>query len=248
MFCRKCGAPVTPGEKFCGSCGAIIESQESLMAEETPVSTVYENENHRKKNRKIGVIACILVGLVVISTLFFVFTRSEPPEKVVEKFITASVEMDFDKMSKYYAIDLKKMAKAIVNGALGDEDIADNLLEEFGTSDIEEIVEEEFGGRLSGEIKDRFEDDYHVTVEITDTDYFSSSEMYDTIEDLQDTFDSLGGTLQDKVKDLFDFDKIKEMCCVSTEITIEGKDDEDWADVEFLCVKMGGKWKVFQSH
>jgi len=68
MFCRKCGAQIDAGTRFCGSCGEATNEQVTAPANQFTTSSPSDNEQSAPKanHKRIGMIACVAVLLVVI--------------------------------------------------------------------------------------------------------------------------------------------------------------------------------------
>ena len=78
MFCRKCGTQADAGAKFCGSCGEIVAQQPPDQTTQITASLPQENGQPSKKSnhKKIGMIACAVVLLVVIIGVVAIFSQS----------------------------------------------------------------------------------------------------------------------------------------------------------------------------
>ena len=62
MFCKKCGNQIAENQKFCASCGAVIEMQETNNSAETK----FTEKNKSKKK-------IVIIGVVVAVVVFFFF-------------------------------------------------------------------------------------------------------------------------------------------------------------------------------
>lgn len=61
MYCSCCGAKLTDNAEFCGTCGAHIENTESPMPQ--------EKGKHMKANKKVIIVAGVILVAVVIALL-----------------------------------------------------------------------------------------------------------------------------------------------------------------------------------
>ena len=50
MFCRKCGKEMKPNEKFCPSCGAKVETEETVQAGSPIQNAPQSADRWRKAN------------------------------------------------------------------------------------------------------------------------------------------------------------------------------------------------------
>jgi hypothetical protein len=239
MFCGKCGAQVNDSERFCGSCGAEMNNQPQVQYSAQP--TYGEEKPKKSKNKLIGFIACALVAVLVIVGAVAIFGRSEKPEIVVEKYLNASLEFDFKEIEKYSAINIEAaLTAALASSYLSESEIAERLMDEYGTTNIRKIYEGSLKEQAQENMRDEFGIDYTLTVKVSGTSDLSESEMNRQIESLRDSFEDSNINPDDLIK----LNKIKDMCRVRGNVTIEGSDDEDTQTFELLCVKMDGKWKV----
>ena len=74
MFCRKCGKEMKPNEKFCPSCGAKVETEETVQAgspiQNAPQSVAVDSNGtgvvKKKPKRKVVLIAAAVIVVVIV--------------------------------------------------------------------------------------------------------------------------------------------------------------------------------------
>ena len=71
MYCKKCGAQINDGEKFCGSCGTAVTPQESRAI---------VTSKAQMRNSKAGILAAIAIGVVVIIGAVLIFSTLAKPD------------------------------------------------------------------------------------------------------------------------------------------------------------------------
>ena len=81
-LCRFCGAPLTPETKFCSKCGKQIIRMQTIKSGDFSPEPVCKD-----KNKKIGIIALVIVFLVLGSctTLYFTLFRGENVKEKAEQ-------------------------------------------------------------------------------------------------------------------------------------------------------------------
>ena len=241
MFCGKCGAQVNDEERFCGSCGAVMNEQPEVQQAQYSAQPTYGGESPPKsKNKLIGVIACAVVAVLVIVGAVSIFGSGEKPEVVVEKYLSASFNFNYDKLAKYSAMDMDAAMKAMMlSSSLSENDIAEKLMDEYGTTSIKKIFEGPLKEQAQESMIDQYGADYTFNIKVTGSSDLSKSDMSKQIESLRSSLES--SINPDKIIKL---EKITVMCRVRGSATIEGSDGSDTQTFEMLCVKIGGKWKV----
>lgn len=237
MFCKRCGAQIGEQEKWCGSCGAFIDRGEGQRDAENA-----DSHGAKKKHRTVGIAACAIVGVLIIVGVIAILNKSEKPEVVVEKYLNASMAFDYDTINKYSAFDMGTVMEwELANYSTSEDEIREQLLDEYGMTDIKKIFQGPLKEKAYESLKSQYGADYIISVNIADTTELSKSEMNDQLDAYRDILDS-----EDvPASNLIDIDKIKGMCRVRGKLSIEGSKDEDSDAFELYCVKMGGKWKVF---
>lgn len=78
MFCRKCGAQIDTGMRFCSSCGEVVSGEPTTPTNQFTVSSPSDNGQFAPKvnHKKIGMAACAIVLLIVIIGAIVIFTQS----------------------------------------------------------------------------------------------------------------------------------------------------------------------------
>ena len=246
MFCGKCGNQIEDDAKFCGFCGEVMTQSSTPVMQEVSVSPVVGKVTQKKKNFGIR-IASLLVLVAIFIGAFVFIVQTGKPEVVTKKYMTAALEFDYDKVSKYSAIDMNALLKRLFSiSFLSESEMAEKLKEEFGTTNIKKIYEGQLKEATLKEFEREFGENYSIEVDITSRMNLSESEMNREIDSIKEMFENeFTDTVSDiSVDDFLNTNKIKEMCYVFGEVSISGMGDTENNSFQLICVKIGSKWKV----
>ncbi len=237
MFCSKCGKNIEDNSKFCGYCGAAMNSEKLFSEAEThePVllTHVYPSEPPVAKppKKKIHIkpkklIALILVLVLLTGGLTFAITY-ETSEKALENIIENSLSGDEEELDKYFS--------AIVT------------LKTFGFSrstfdEISDIYEGKLGNNVERLITSDFDyyfddDDYDIDWEIvSEKKIEADSEEYGNL-------DVMKGMLEyDFISTVFHPQIFMGAVEYEVEFTAQELGVKRTANVKFLLVNYNMKW------
>lgn len=261
MFCGKCGARIGNGERFCSACGTPVmqAGAETFNYMDYGQAAVYKDK--KKKQALLGVCALAAI-VVVVAVIGFVITlgTSEEPEVVVKKFMHAAMTDDFDTCNTYLAFDMYKIAKITIDQQFDNqsEEEWNAFVQKNGTNDKEKIKQEIWkeAEETLEETKERnqenreayFGADYTVDVVISGKEeVLRYEERQEILSPLYQIGESLGKSYNINVNDIINVEKIEEVCKVYGNTTMQGNKKTETQDFEIDCVKIDGKWRVFDS-
>ena len=233
MFCRNCGKEIPKTTKFCPYCGASHdiaihpksndEDKDRMISQYDrenayPAYSIMQNEK-QPNHRKIGIIACVVVALIVIASV--ATENANSPKSIVEKYIKAERIEDYETMLEYSAVDMNSIPRQY---------------QEYW----EEMVDYSYLSRetIIDSIKSNYGRNYKITTSALKVTRLSSSDMKSKIASLKYSFDIYSDD------SLVPWNKIKEISLVQGELTIKGNLREDTTPFELYCAKIDGKWKV----
>lgn len=165
MFCGKCGVQNADNAEFCTNCGAKFKKNSS----ETEVFTAPDQND---KNKKIGIIAAIVI-VITIAIIGFLLFGGRSYKSTIDKYVDASVNADGkaildllpDKMIDYALaednLDSDDFEESIddMNEQLQDQvDSLDSYLGEGWKISYEIINDEDVKGDDLADIKSAYED------------------------------------------------------------------------------------------
>ena len=229
MFCKRCGAKIDDGAKFCGACGAVISK--------TPQAPPTAKAGHKR----IGMISCGIAAIIIIACFLTIFNIGEKPEVVTEKYVKAVYGFDYDTVNKYSAINVDTIVKQILSvTSLSDNDIARAFISIYGTSSIKKIYEGPLKKQAQDILTAQYGKDYTYKIDIISKTGLPLSERTQQIDSLNSSFKNV------IIGKLIDVSNIKAICHVNGNIIVNGKGDSQKA-FNVLCVKIGGKWKVLSN-
>lgn len=166
MFCGKCGVKNNDDAMFCTECGAKLNGGQAVKSETSITATLND------KNRKVGMIAVVAVGVIVIIAAIALF-GGRSYKATVEKFVDAQFDAD---------------AKAIFE--LIPEEMIDYALEEEGYDDdeLDELIEE-----ANENLQDQLDDierylgeNWEVSYEILSVEDVAGDDLDDLKDDYED--------------------------------------------------------------
>ena len=221
-FCTYCGATMTPGSRYCISCGKENGSAASDVwkgVKDTVgggISKVGDmmGDVVQKKGKKglfiiLGSAAALLTALIIVIVCWSI--RS--PEEVVEEYIEASMECDVEAI-----LDL--VPEDVLDYELEDKGIDDDEFEDFC-----EEAEEKMRDGLE-DIADQIGDDWEYSYEIVEEEDVSRKKLRDIQEEYEDEFDVV----------------VKDAKTVKVELTITGEDFENTVSKKLSLIKVGSSW------
>ena len=99
MYCSECGAKNEKDALFCEECGAKLEQPKE---EKTPKKKTQKKKNTKKLNKKQWIIIGIIIAVVVILFVVFQVLKTQTsPSKIVENYIEAINNKDYEKLYDY---------------------------------------------------------------------------------------------------------------------------------------------------
>ena len=243
-FCGKCGAALRAGAHFCVSCGKVVEAETNFV-QPANFNTIPTTIPKKKKlnNKSIGVIACAVALVVVIIVAINIFSVGNNPKKILKNYMTASLSQDFNTITKYSAYDFNNLIKEMYTSqGLTEKEFLRELEKQTGFKSIKDIFNN-LSKEAVTELKKEFGSNYKVSFEIIDSSPLKKSDITSSIDNLSSFFDRNDYNGSKIIK----LDRITEMVEYDIEVTIKGNKDEDTANITFVMVKVGGKWRVFDD-
>ncbi len=259
MICKQCGQEIKQGERFCASCGAMVETtdvKESVALAKKPVNVA----------KIVGIASVAVVALLVVLLLSMAFGSSydEPIDNIVE--VLNDQETDIDKIAKSLlpgktADAYTKMMKVLEGSdAYGDDikDIKDELPDVMTDlyEDLYDLLEDEYGKKpkFKYEIKDKEKIDKDDREEISDAykdladiapGIISCVKSLEECTDLEDKeIDELVEIIEDLEEEFSEL-KVSSGYILELEVYIEGKDDKsDEEDIDIVVIKANGDWML----
>ena len=165
MFCGKCGAENANNAEFCKSCGAKLKKETN----EKKTLTLPDKDD---KNKRIGIIAVILLIIVVVLAGIFLF-GGRSYKGTIKKYVNATFDADGEEI-----LDLLP------------EKMIDYAMEEEGqdSEDLDEIIDD-----MNEELQDQLDslDEYlgegwKISYEITDDENIKGDDLEDIKEAYED--------------------------------------------------------------
>ena len=165
MFCGKCGAENANNAEFCKSCGAKLKKETN----EKKTLTLPDQDD---KNKRIGIIAVILLIIVVVLAGIFLF-GGRSYKGTIKKYVNATFDADGEEI-----LDLLP------------EKMIDYAMEEEGqdSEDLDEIIDD-----MNEELQDQLDslDEYlgegwKISYEITDDENIKGDDLEDIKEAYED--------------------------------------------------------------
>ena len=98
VFCRKCGAEIPEGSRFCGRCGTPVEEKPAVSEEWKNESSVVEGQSKSRKPLITGVCSGVLLLTVGTATLFAtgVFGGKDETKEVVAETEESDKEQEVE--------------------------------------------------------------------------------------------------------------------------------------------------------
>ncbi len=155
MFCKKCGAQVKDGAKFCHKCGFVMTPSPSMNSPEWGQSGAVKITPPKKSKKPLILIlviaAILIIAAIAVLVILFVLPKLTDSgngvssgEKAIETYLEAYAEEDADTMMNLvpadvleniqdeYNLDEKGLRKAVENYLSEKSDeFSDNKIEEF---------------------------------------------------------------------------------------------------------------------
>ena len=99
MYCSECGAKNEKDALFCEECGAKLEQPKEDKA---PKKKTSKKKSTKKLNKKQWIIIGIMIAVVVILFIVFQVLKTQTsPSKIVENYIEAINNKDYEKLYDY---------------------------------------------------------------------------------------------------------------------------------------------------
>jgi len=236
MFCKQCGAQMEPNVRFCGTCGDVVEQAEANQ--NAPTST-----KAKISNKHIGMIACGVIVVVLAIVLVSMFS-GRGPERVLGRYISAMGDFDLQAMSRHSVFDIDTVVRqALAAEGMSTRDFNNLLYEMYGVRSLDALFSEVADAEREW-LREDFGRNYRITHEIVDSFEFSSREMRDEIEDMEDFLNRrFGFGLDDFVR----VDRINEMVEFVVDVTIRGSLDSDTERMDIIMVRVGREWLVWDE-
>lgn len=180
MFCGKCGAKNADDAMFCKECGAQLSAVKK-DAEETG-SVVVTSSQENERNKKVGIIAAVVV-VALVAVLAIALFGGRSYKSTVKKYLNASFKAD---------------AETIVE--LIPEEMIDYMLDEYGydEDEFDEMVEE-----LEEELQDVMDylgDDVKFSYEIKSAKDVSDDDLSELQEEYEEVDVEVSAAKTVKVK------------------------------------------------
>lgn len=186
MFCRKCGAQLENGTKFCVKCGTPVTQTEAPAKDYSPaVQPVKQNDKNLKKEEKkqgkgllIGGIIILLLLLAVLGLGVLLLSQywgkdtEESYEGYLEKAEECVSNGDLDGAISYY--------KKLLEETPDDESLYIDLAEIYEDNDQEDkaidILKKGYSETESKKIRKILESDYEIVLEESEDDASEAAE------------------------------------------------------------------------
>lgn len=219
-FCGNCGTQMPDDARVCGNCGTpfagAAPSYTRPAAQATAVGADDNSPAKREKNKKLGMLICAGVAVVVLlSILIGVIAGNSGYKGTVKKFVNAIEEYDITSLeemtSSTYTVLYDFLDSDADVGALWEDELED--------------VTAEFDKYLGTEYKLNYE-----IVSAYDASTYRMDQLLEIYYDM----------------DGFNPSTIEEMKIVNLTITAKGKKIERVKRVELVLSKEDGKWKIFE--
>jgi len=246
-FCGSCGAQIDKSEKFCAKCGAATQAQLSFAQNQSTQSEQSEAEKSTKtpSHKKVGLIACAAVLIMVIGVGLIIFGGNSP-ESILTRYVEAMFEGNFNRMSRYSAIDISRMVSDVVieDAGISEREFRESLYDLAGVRTIEELLQQDMERE-----RERLERDLgrnlRVSVDIIDSLTVRGIEMRERISSLESILERVG--IDVDAGRVIRLDRINEMIDFEIEITVAGRDDEMVDFARFTMVRIGRDWRVLED-
>lgn len=227
MFCDQCGLANEEGSKFCEGCGAPLQTEDTSAVDsiaETPVEEGGFGDVPAAVSNPLAKIMPFIIGIgaiaLVVILLFAFGVFKKGSLKVTEKYIKACIKAD-GKAIYEATIDpasLERITDKEMHDCKDEEDIIEFLTEE--AEEQKDHLEEELG------------DNVKVTkIEKKKIKNYEKRDIKKVNKYLEETYDC-------------DEDYISGLACVKVKVTYKGSDDDDSETMEFITIKVKGKWYV----
>lgn len=232
-FCGNCGAPLDPGARACGRCGAFVEAPPaSDMQPDLSPKPVQPKKQSNQKTLQIVLLAVLAV--VVIAVLVSVI-RYNSPGAVAARYFKATIS-DSARAARMTAYDAKALALYWYDGDEDDffetqslwldEDISSwRSYYKATDASAKEYLTDEYGK-------------YKITVEVKKVKAISAKKLRSDYEYAIDELEEQAG---------FNADKLKSAKCVTLRVTIKGEDDTERSTCDIILVRSGLSWKVLTT-
>lgn len=168
MFCGKCGAKNADDAAFCSECGAKINGN-GIVKNDTSIVVSPNNQN-----RKVGIIAVLVIAVVVIGVLITVF-GGRGYKKTVEKFVDAQFDADAEAICKLIP---EKVMDYVMEEEGYDDDEFDEFIEE-GNEELQDLLDE---------IENYYGKNWKVSSEILKAEEVTG----DDLDNLKDEYSEMG--------------------------------------------------------
>ena len=241
MFCQKCGREHDESAAFCSGCGAAL------------IITPVEEAPKPKKKKSFGaflkkwrVLICIVLVLGLLAGAGAVVFTMLSPEYIAKQYVEARIFDDLAKMRKYAMIDpCAEVLYTSNNPGFGVPKTMDeeDYFEYKSVSLGEDINSWEDLSKLYREsCKEEYEDlfgQYKLTLEVTGCEDVSIRTFKQEWQGRLESLEKKNGDF-----DVDDIDNIKEM---TIKIRFDGEDEDDTITATVVMVKVGGRWRAFDS-
>jgi len=243
VSCANCGEKMDKSEKFCANCGAATYSLHHAGKASQHAAAGSMLYTKKPNSKKTGLVVCGAILLIVLIGVISMFSRGNNPERVLVNYVTALFDGNFDRMSRYSAIDQEQLLVEIM-AELGfsEREFRDILFEETGTRNLADFMRQDME-EMRRELEREFGRNLRFSFEVIDSNTIRAREMRDYIERLERDIERLGVNA-DRVIDL---DRINEMVELRLEMTIRGRDDHDTDTIWFTMVRIGRNWRVLDD-
>lgn len=244
MFCKNCGNKIEKNEKFCGSCGEVNTEMQELSGE-TTASTMKPVTDKSKgaNNKKIGLIASLILLVVVGVTGALFFSSGSGSEQVLERYVNAIIASDFRQIDRYSVLNLDAFISEIRESqGLTEREFRDQLYEMTGMGSIQDLFDD-ISEEININLERQFGSDFEIIVEIMDTFPVTRRERESQINSIERLFEQMGidGNR------VINFAEITEMVEYEVDLLITGSRGEQVDTVNFYMVRIGRNWRVLDA-
>ena len=235
MFCENCGTAIETNEAFCSKCGQAVEATKAI----TSVKKV--------SNRHIGIIACGIVGFILIIVLLVTLGGSgqRNPERALRNFIVAAEQDDYSTAIGLSVFDLTDLIAiyARANGTSVRE-LNRELAELTGFNNFNALLNN-VAREARDELRADFGRNFSISVDILEYTEFTTEEMNHHLENFERRVNNelrWMGLESYTLWDLTNLDNANAMIEYRVRITISGRNDYDsWRDT-IRMVRIGRRW------
>ena len=149
MFCNKCGAEVTPGQKFCTQCGAQIQLQPQMQPRpqaqpQTQPQMQAQPKADKPKKKKTGLIIAIILAIVLLLSILlgvigytvFKYIVKNDTESYTESYTEVVTEVEDDDKTEVNPEEAQPEVAAETEGSADSEVLTDDLTSTIGADVI----------------------------------------------------------------------------------------------------------------